>query len=243
MHLDDLCGPGAPKLKLACPYNIQFAVPGVVNFEWVGVLSPCAPPAHATKHMTASQAYAEIQALTQLKGLADPNMYSSIWMLDDVMPGDTVFVSNRVIYLIHEEIVKVEIQLGLGRGIGTRDIRTWFSTVGSLMSINLSAVDIINRFHPAYAPSWVVGMPPAAPPAPTPPPPNVFRLSINPAPTPPTPSLLNVTESARLKWQQDRAITPDSKDYPHTCLRCGSPAYIGFSSTDCSNGLCNDTNQ
>ncbi len=28
------------------------------------------------------------------------------------------------------------------------------------------------------------------------------------------------------------------KEYPHKCLSCGSKAFIGFSSTDCSNSSC-----
>jgi len=30
--------------------------------------------------------------------------------------------------------------------------------------------------------------------------------------------------------------TPSSDKYPHKCPRCGSPAYLGFSSVECSMG-------
>lgn len=31
---------------------------------------------------------------------------------------------------------------------------------------------------------------------------------------------------------------PTADQYPHKCLRCGSPAYVGFARTDCSNKAC-----
>lgn len=31
---------------------------------------------------------------------------------------------------------------------------------------------------------------------------------------------------------------PPVKEYPHKCLSCGSKAYVGFNSTDCSNSSC-----
>lgn len=32
---------------------------------------------------------------------------------------------------------------------------------------------------------------------------------------------------------------PDPSKFPHVCPKCGSPAYIGFNSTECSKAGCN----
>lgn len=39
-------------------------------------------------------------------------------------------------------------------------------------------------------------------------------------------------------YQSDQQIMPtiDLSRFPHKCLKCGAPAYIGFMDTDCSAG-------
>lgn len=40
----------------------------------------------------------------------------------------------------------------------------------------------------------------------------------------------------RSGYEQLRLITSSGKDFPHSCPKCGRPAYVGFSTIDCSSG-------
>lgn len=49
---------------------------------------------------------------------------------------------------------------------------------------------------------------------------------------------LGFDEDIYIPKRQAPAIIADTSHYPHQCPRCGSPAYIGFTSVDCSRKSC-----
>lgn len=199
-HLEDLCAPAAPLLQpllqLVC-LATQLQLPGAVRTVSADVLSSCTP-LHAARYIDAVSASADTLRLIGSRNPGDSNIYSVILHLDDVLPGEAAFVDRQDVAAVHEEIIKIEIQLGISRGVHIGDIKDWLELTSYPFSINKEALNIIRRFHTTYTPK-----------------------------VPAVPAVLSMTIY----------LAPNS--YPHTCLKCGSPAYIGMNSIDCSNSGCN----